>query len=297
MTAKGRSTTLDVFPRAKASGRKLAVLTAYDLTSARIAAAGGVDAILVGDSVGMVVLGYETTLPVTMSEMIHHCKAVMRSDPGVPVIADMPYGSFHVSPEETVRQALDVVKQTGVNAVKIEGGRNRTEAISALLAAEIPVMGHLGLTPQSINRFGGYKIQGRGAEAAAQLEDEALHLADLGCFALVLECVPAELARRISARIGIPTIGIGAGAGCDGQVLVFHDLLGLFEGLKPRFVKRYAELGRIAAEAVGRYVEEVRSGEFPGSEHEFGDAREKAPGEEGPASGQVYPGAMDGGGD
>ncbi len=297
MTAKGKCSSLDVFPRAKASGRKLAVLTAYDLTGARIAASGGVDAILVGDSVGMVVLGYDTTLPVTMSEMIHHCKAVMRARPGVPVIADMPYGSFHVSPGETVRQALDLVKQTGVNAVKVEGGRNRTEAIAALLDAEIPVMGHLGLTPQSVNRFGGYKVQGRGAEAAAKLEGDALHLADLGCFALVLECVPSGLARRISARIGIPTIGIGAGAGCDGQVLVFHDLLGLFEGLKPRFVKRYAELGRIATEAVGRYVEEVRSGEFPGAEHEFGDVREAAPGPDGPATGQAYLGTLDGGGD
>ncbi len=271
MAGAEKQQTLDVFARCKAAGRKIAVLTAYDLPSAVIAAEGGVDAILVGDSLGMVVLGYPNTLPVTMAEMTHHCAAVVRARPGVPVIADLPYGSFHVSTTDTVRQAVALVKATGVNAVKLEGGRIRAEAINALLAAEIPVMGHLGLTPQSVNRLGGFKVQGKGSEAAARLEDEAHFLAAAGCFALVLECIPEALAARISAKLPIPTIGIGAGGGCDGQVLVFHDLLGLYDGMKPRFVKRYAELGAAARAAVRHYVDEVRSGAFPGAEHMFTD--------------------------
>jgi len=271
MAANGRPRTLDIFARRKRRGEKLAVLTAYDLTSARIAAGAGVDAILVGDSLGMVVLGHETTLPVTLEDVLHHSAAVVRARPGVPVIADMPYGSFHLDPVLTVEAGLRLVKEAGVQAVKLEGGRQRAEHIAALLEAEIPVMGHLGLTPQSLNRFGGYKVQGRGEEAARTLLDEAAFLADAGCFALVLECIPAPLAAAVSDASPIPTIGIGAGAGCDGQVLVFHDLLGLFEGLAPRFVKRYAELGRDATAAVSRYVEEVRSGAFPGPEHVYDD--------------------------
>ena len=263
--------TLGIFGRHKAAGRKLVVLTAYDLSGALVAAAGGVDAILVGDSLGMVVLGYPNTLPVTMQEMSHHCAAVMRARPQVPVIADLPYGSFHVSPQETVRDVLQLVKRTGVNAVKVEGGRRRGPVISALLDAEIPVMGHLGLTPQSINRLGGYKVQGRGPAAAEELAADAAFLAACGCFALVLECVPAGLARRISADLPIPTIGIGAGAGCDGQVLVYHDLLGLLSGPRPRFVKRYADLGSQAIAAVAAYAAEVRSGTFPALEHTYPD--------------------------
>ncbi len=277
MARRNKPLSLDVFGRLKAGGRKIVVLTAYDVPSASIAADGGVDAILVGDSLGMVVLGYENTLPVTMAQMTHHCAAVMRAGPRVPVIADLPYGSFHVSVQETVRQAVQLVKDTGVNAVKLEGGRVRKDMIAALLDAEVPVMGHLGLTPQSVNRLGGFKVQGKGGEAAARLEEEAHFLADAGCFALVLECVPAALASRISARLPIPTIGIGAGAGCDGQVLVFHDLLGLYEGAQPRFVKRYADLGSVAREAVRRYGEEVRAGTFPGPEHAFGDPGDPEP--------------------
>ena len=263
------STSLGLFGRKKRKGEKIVVLTAYDLTSAAIADAGGVDALLVGDSVGMVVLGHETTLPVTMDDMVHHVAAVARAKPGAPIIADMPYGSFHVSPQETVRNALRLVKEAGATAVKIEGGRKREAAIRAMLDAEIPVMGHLGLTPQSVHRLGGYKVQGRGEDAARELLDEALFLEQLGCFSLVLECVPAPLAAEVSARLAIPTVGIGAGAGCDGQVLVFHDLLGLFEGIRPSFVKRYAELGRDAVAAVKRYAEEVRGGVFPDAEHSF----------------------------
>lgn len=271
MHKKGKPLTLDVFPRLKNEGRKIAVLTAYDLTSALLAARGGVDALLVGDSVGMVVLGYDNTLPVTLDDVLHHCKAVSRARPGLPIIADMPYGSFHISVEDTVRQALRLVKEGGASAVKVEGGRQRLEVIAGLLRAEIPVMGHLGLTPQSVNRLGGYKIQGRGAEAGARLLEEARLLEQVGCFALVLECVPATLAAGISRQLTIPTIGIGAGAGCDGQVLVFHDMLGLFDGLKPKFVKRFAELGTQAAAAIAAYVDEVRTGRFPGAEHAYAD--------------------------
>ncbi len=269
MNAKGKALTLSVFGRRKRDGRKLVVLTAYDLTSALIAAAGGVDAILVGDSVGMVVLGHENTLPVTVDDMVHHCRAVARAKPRVPIIVDMPFGSFHVSAAQTVEHALRLVKEGGAHAVKIEGGREREAVIRALIAAEIPVMGHLGLTPQSVNKLGGYKVQGRDTVTATRLQDEAGLLAEWGCFALVLECVPAALATVISAQVAIPTIGIGAGAGCDGQVLVFHDMLGLFDGLTPKFVKRYAELGELARKAVAQYADEVRQGVFPGVEHQY----------------------------
>lgn len=271
MNDKGKPLTLDVFSRRKKAGQKLAVLTAYDLTSALLGAAGGVDALLVGDSVGMVVLGYENTLPVTLEDIIHHARAVTRARPGIPIIADMPYGSFHISVEDTVRQALRLVKEGGVSAVKIEGGRQRADVIAGLIQAEIPVMGHLGLTPQSVNRLGGFKVQGRGQVAADCLLEDAALLEESGCFAIVLECVPADLATEISGRLGIPTIGIGAGAGCDGQVLVFHDMLGLFDGFKPRFVKRFAELGVQATQAIAQYVTEVRSGVFPAAEHTYED--------------------------
>ena len=292
-----RPASLDIFARRKRRGEKLAVLTAYDLTSARIAASGGVDAILVGDSLGMVVLGHETTLPVTLADMLHHCRAVARARPGIPVIADMPYGSFHISPRDTAAAALRLVKEGGVHAVKIEGGRERSAHIAALLNAEIPVMGHLGLTPQSVNRLGGYKVQGRGEEAGRRLREDARFLAEAGCFSMVLECVPAALAAAITTEVAIPTIGIGAGAGCDGQVLVFHDLLGLFEDLTPRFVKRYAELGQEATAAVNRYVAEVRGGEFPGPEHAF-DAQTGKAAAGGPEPGNGYLGDLqDGDGD
>jgi 3-methyl-2-oxobutanoate hydroxymethyltransferase len=274
MQRKEKNLTLRVFSRNKRDGKKIALVTAYDLTSALIVSAGGADAILVGDSVGMVVLGHQSTLAVTMDDMVHHCRAVVRAQPKIPVIADMPYGSFHVSPEETVRNALRLVKDAGATAVKIEGGRHRLDVIEALVRAEIPVMGHLGLTPQSVNSLGGYRVQGRGAKSAARILDEAHLLANAGCFSMVLECVPSELAEKISREIPIPTIGIGAGAGCDGQVLVFHDMLGLFDGLHPKFVKQYANLGEVACEAVSSYVDEVRQGLFPGPEHCYKSAPE-----------------------
>ncbi len=267
----GKPKSLSVFAQKKRHGEKIVLLTAYDLTSALIVKQGGVDAILVGDSLGMVVLGHETTLPVTVDDMVRHCQAVNRAHPEIPVIADMPYGSFHISVERSVRQAVRLVKEGGVAAVKLEGGRKREAVIRGLLAAEIPVMGHLGLTPQSIHKFGGYKVQGRGRGAADLLVDEAEFLEEVGCFSLVLECIPADLARRVSRTVNIPTIGIGAGPHCDGQVLVFHDMLGLFQGMRPKFVKRYAELGLQAVAAVNRYCDEVRSGLFPGHEHSYDD--------------------------
>jgi 3-methyl-2-oxobutanoate hydroxymethyltransferase len=287
MDRKGKKMTMDIFARLKRQGEKIVMLTAYDLTSALIADRAGVDAILVGDSLGMVVLGHENTLPVTMDDMVHHCRAVGRADPRVPVIADMPYGSFHVDVRQTVLNGLRLMKETGVSGVKVEGGRKRAEAIRGLLDAEIPVMGHLGLTPQSVHRFGGYKVQGRGREAADNLLEEARWLQEAGCFALVLECVPSALAAKVSEELDIPTVGIGAGPGCDGQVLVFHDMLGLFQGLKPRFVKRYAELGEAAIAAVGRYAGEVKSGAFPSREHEYGeDASGRSQGDPHNVSGQ-----------
>lgn len=269
--------TLGVFAACKRRGEKLVLLTAYDIATARIAQEGGADALLVGDSLGMVVLGHETTLPVTLEDMLHHCRAVARIRPELPIIVDMPYGSFHVSPQAAVRNALRLVKEGGAAAVKIEGGRVRAEVLAALLAAEIPVMGHLGLTPQSVHRFGGFKVQGRGTAAATRLLDEARFLESAGCFAIVLECIPAPLARRVTAALGIPTIGIGAGPDCDGQVLVWHDLLGLTPGAPPTFVQRYADLGGIAAEAVRRWAGDVRAGAFPGPEHTFADAPAKPP--------------------
>jgi len=288
-----RPPTLALFGRKKRRGEKIVMVTAYDMTSALIAAAGGVDALLVGDSVGMVVLGYPDTLPVTVDQMVHHCAAVTRARPGVPVIADMPYGSFHVSPRETVRHAIRLVKEGGAMAVKVEGGRRRGEVIRALLDAEIPVMGHLGLTPQSVHKLGGFKVQGRGRGAADLMLDEAAFLEETGCFALVLECIPATLAGRITRALTIPTIGIGAGPETDGQVLVFHDLLGLYDGVRPRFVKRYAELGAAAVEAMRVFAAEVREGRFPGPEHSFADEpdrpagkRRRVPGPAAPAGGR-----------
>jgi len=291
--------SLDVFARRKREGMPLVVVTAYDLSSALIGAAGGADALLVGDSLGMVMLGHETTLPVTLDDMVHHCRAVQRARPGVPVIADLPYGTFHVSPAETVRAGLRLVQEAGVHAVKLEGGRRRADMIAALLDAEIPVMGHLGLTPQSVNRLGGYRVQGRGAEAEARLLDDAAFLAQAGCFGLVLECVPAALAARVTAAIAIPTIGIGAGGGCDGQVLVFHDLLGLLPGPSPRFVKRYAELGRMGIAAVAAFAADVRERHFPTAEHSYGGGVPAVQGEDaqGESTGPAYPGGAAAGGE
>ncbi len=248
--------------RAAKGGPPLVMLTAYDAPGARIADEAGVDVILVGDSVAMVVLGYEDTLQVTVDDMVHHVGAVARTGPRALVVADMPWLSYHVSLPDTAANAGALVR-AGASAVKLEGGRRRLPAVRAILDAEIPVMGHLGLTPQSVHALGGYRVQGREVDAANALVDDAVTLAEAGCFALVLECVPEEVARVITATVEVPTIGIGAGPHCDGQVLVFHDLLGLEDRIAPRFVRRYASLKADAVAAVAGFAADVRAGRFP----------------------------------
>ncbi|MDP8938473.1 MAG: 3-methyl-2-oxobutanoate hydroxymethyltransferase [Actinomycetota bacterium] len=248
--------------RARKGGPPLVMVTAYDAPGARIADEAGVDVILVGDSVAMVVLGYETTLQVTVADMAHHVGAVARTTPRALVVVDMPWLSYHLSPADSVANAGALVR-AGASAVKLEGGRRRLPAIRAVLDAEIPVMGHLGLTPQSVHALGGYRVQGRQVGTATALVDDAVALADAGCFALVLECVPEEVARLVTAAVDVPTIGIGAGPHCDGQVLVFHDLVGLEDRIVPRFVRRYASLKADAVAAVSSFAADVRAGRFP----------------------------------
>ena len=252
-------------PAVKAMKRvqRIGMLTAYDYPTAKIADAAGTDIILVGDSLGMVVLGYPDTLSVTVDEMVHHTRAVARGTQHALVVGDMPYLSYHISTEESVRNAGAFIR-AGAQAVKIEGAKaQRIKTIEAILDAEIPVMGHIGLTPQSVNVIGGFKLQGKNADDARRLMDEAVALDRAGCFAIVLECVPEELASLITDRISIPTIGIGAGPACDGQVLVFHDLLGLYDGHTPKFVRRYANIGEEMRNAIAKYLQDIRSGRFP----------------------------------
>jgi len=250
---------------------RIPVVTCYDYCMARLAEAAGIPLLLVGDSLGNVILGYETTVRVRMREMIHHANAVMRARPRALVVVDMPFLSFQVSPGRAVHAAGSIVQETGADAVKLEGAGRNLEAVRRMVEAGIPVMGHLGLTPQSVLQLGGFPVQGRGAAGEALLQD-ARALQEAGCFSLVLEKIPAPLGQRVTSALEIPTIGIGAGSGCDGQVLVLNDLLGLDPDFNPRFVKRYAELGSTVVEALERYSREVRSGTFPASEHEFPDA-------------------------
>jgi 3-methyl-2-oxobutanoate hydroxymethyltransferase len=248
----------------KGDGQPLVMLTAYDAPSARVVDEAGVDIILVGDTVAMVVLGYDDTLQVTTNDMAHHVAAVARTQPRALVVGDLPWLSYHVSREETVRNAAALVR-AGAGAVKLEGGAKRLPAVKAILDAEMPVMGHLGLTPQSVHALGGFKVQGRGLEAARAIVDDAVALAEAGCFALVLECVPDAVARLVTDSVPVPTIGIGAGRHCDGQVLVYHDLLGIEDRMAPKFVRRYAEQKSDAVEAVARFAADVRAGRFPSS--------------------------------
>lgn len=252
----------------KQAGRRITVLTAYDFPFARLVDDGGVDIILVGDSAGVVFSGHDTTLPVTMDEMLYHVKAVKRADPRALVVADMPFMSYQVSIEDACRNCGRMIKEGGAQAVKIEGGSNMAHVIRAVSTIDIPVMAHIGLMPQSVHRMGGYKVQGRN-EQAERIMDDALAVQHAGAFAVVLEGIPAKLAAEISAELTIPTIGIGAGPACDGQVLVIHDILGLCEKYSPKFVKRYADLAPLISEAVKQYVDEVRAGEFPTEEHSF----------------------------
>ncbi len=251
----------------KRRGEPITMLTAYDYPSALAVDRAGTDVILVGDSLGMVVLGYDTTLPVTMEDMLHHCKAVSRGAKYALLVGDMPFMSYQVSVEEAVRNAGRFLQEAGMDAVKLEGGRERLETIRAIISAGIPVMGHIGLTPQSVHQLGGFRAQGKTADAAKRLIEDALALQDAGVFSIVLESVPGRLAELISQKLEVPTIGIGAGVGCDGQVLVFHDVLGLFDRFTPRFVKQYAHLHDVIAEALAAYNADVLARRFPGPEH------------------------------
>ena len=264
--ARKKVTTL-TFRQKKERGEPISMLTAYDYPTALAMDQAGVDAILVGDSLAMVVLGYETTLPVTMEEMLHHARAVARGAKSALLIGDLPFMSYQVSVEEATRNAGRFLQQGGMDAVKLEGGRERADAVRSITSAGIPVMGHLGLTPQSVNQLGGFRAQGKTALAAKRLVEDALILEEAGAFSLVLESVPARLADLISKKISIPTIGIGAGAGCDGQVLVTHDLLGLFDRFTPRFVKKYADFHREMQRAFTDYIEDVETRRFPAQEH------------------------------
>jgi len=254
--------------RAMKGAKRIGMITAYDYPSAKVADAAGSDVILVGDSLGMVVLGYPDTLSVTVDDMVHHTRAAARGTTHALLVGDMPYLSYHVTAEESVRNAGRFI-QAGAQAVKVEGGKpSRIRAIEAILDAEIPVMGHIGLTPQSVNALGGFKLQGKNRDDARRLVDEALALDQAGCFSIVLECVPSELAAMITERVSVPTIGIGAGPACDGQVLVFHDLLGLYDGHTAKFVRRYANIADDMRAAIEHYLADVRDGNFPDEEKE-----------------------------
>jgi len=264
-----KKVTTHTFRTKKARGELITMLTAYDYPTALAVDMAGIDSILVGDSLGMVVLGYDSTLPVTMEDMLHHCKAVARGAKNALLVGDMPFMSYQASVDEAVRNAGRFLQEASMGAVKLEGGRERRAAIDAIVGAGIPVMGHLGLTPQSVHQFGGYRAQGKTALAAKRLLDDAILLEEAGCFSIVFETIPTQLARYISNRLEIPTIGIGAGDGCDGQVLVTHDLLGLFDRFTPSFVKKYAELHVVMAEAFSQYKLDVEQGQFPTPGHCF----------------------------
>ena len=252
----------------KGDGSPLVMVTAYDAPSARVADAAGVDMVLVGDSVAMVVLGYDDTLSVTIDDMAHHVAAVARTHPRPLVVGDLPWMSYHVSRADTVTNAAALIR-AGAGAVKLEGGRKRIDSVEAILDAEIPVMGHLGLTPQSVLALGGFRVQGKALDAARIIVEDAVALADAGCFAIVLECVPDAVARMVTDAVPVPTIGIGAGRHCDGQVLVYHDLLGMQDRVAPRFVRRYASLQDDATVAVARFADDVRTGRFPSSDETY----------------------------
>jgi 3-methyl-2-oxobutanoate hydroxymethyltransferase len=253
----------------KAKQEKISMLTSYDYSTAGLVDQAGLDMILVGDSLGMVVLGYENTLAVTMDDMVHHTRAVVRGTQNAMVVADMPFLSYHISIKEAVRNAGRLIQEGGAQAVKLEGGTERVEAIKAILDAQIPVMGHIGLTPQSVNQFGGFKVQGKDLETARKLLRDAQALEKVGVFSMVLEGVPTALAKKVTEEVSVPTIGIGAGPYCDGQVLVINDMLGMFSGHIPKFVKKYVDLQPLIMEALKAYKKEVEEGSFPGPEHGF----------------------------
>jgi 3-methyl-2-oxobutanoate hydroxymethyltransferase len=258
----------------KQRGERIPMLTAYDYPTARLVERAGVPMILVGDSLGMVVLGYDSTIPVTLEDIIHHTKAVVRGTERAIVVADMPFMSYQISVEDAMRNAGRLMKETGATAVKLEGGKEVAETVRRLTAAGIPVMGHLGLTPQSVNQLGGYKLQGKTPAAAVKLLHDAKALEDAGAFAIVLETIPAKVARCVTERINVPTIGIGAGPFCDGQVQVLHDFLGLFDDFVPKHAKQFAQVGATIADAVRTYVADVQGGAFPTAKESFGMKQE-----------------------
>lgn len=264
-----RKVTTRTLQEMKLKGERIAVVTAYDATLATLLDAAGVDVLMVGDSLGMVIQGAANTLSVTLEEMTYHCRAVQRARPKAHVVCDLPFMTYQVGAEDALRSAGVLVQKGGAEAVKLEGGRRVAASVAGIVAAGIPVMGHIGLTPQSVHHFGGFRVQGRTGAEARQLLDDAKSLQDAGVYAIVIEGVPSDVATQISAGLDVPTIGIGAGAGTDGQVLVSYDLLGLYDGVKPKFVKRFAELGAEVRAATERYVSEVRAGTFPDAEHSF----------------------------
>lgn len=270
--ARGKITVRSIQGR-KEQGERIVSVTAYDYPTARLADEAGVDLILVGDSLGMVVLGYESTIPVTMAEMMHHVRAVVRAKPRALIVADLPFASFQAGPEDAVRNSARFVKR-GAEAVKLEGGRRVLAQVDAIIAADIPVLGHLGLTPQSVHAFGGYRVQARGREAADALLEDALALERAGVFSIVLEGIPSELGEEVSRALRIPTIGIGAGPACDGQVLVLHDLIGLSFGKPAKFVRRYAEVGDSIRTAVRAFGDDVRAGRYPSASESYAAAPE-----------------------
>lgn len=263
--------TVQTLLEMKQRRERISSVTAYDFPTARIADEAGIDVILVGDSLGMVVLGYESTIPVTMAEMMHHLRAVVRAAPKAMVVADLPFASYQAGPEDAVRNSARLVKR-GAEAVKLEGGRRVLPQVEAILAADIPVLGHLGLTPQSVHRFGGYKVQARGREAGDALLEDAVALERAGCFAIVLEGIPLELGAEVSRALRIPTIGIGAGPGCDGQVLVLHDLIGLSFGKPAKFVRRYADVSGVIRGALQTFRDDVRAGRYPAAAESYAAA-------------------------
>ena len=261
--------TTATFAAMKARGEKISMLTAYDYTMARLVDASGVNAILVGDSLGNTMLGYASTIPVTVDDMIHHGAAVVRGAKNALVVVDMPFMSYQASIEEAVRNAGRIMKETLCAAVKLEGGVETAQTIAAIVAAGIPVMGHVGMMPQHVNQYGGFKVQGKSEEAAHKVVSDALAVEQAGAFAVVLECVPADVAREATQKLSVPTIGIGAGADCDGQVLVYQDMLGMFDDFKPKFVRRFAQAGAIMQEAFKAFDREVKSGGFPDESESF----------------------------
>lgn len=261
--------TIRDLARMKRRGEKIPMITAYDYTSAQLVERAGIPLILVGDSLGQVVLGYDSTVPVSMDDMVHHIKTVVRGTRRAHVVGDLPFLSYHAGVSDAIRNAGRLLKEAGAQSVKLEGGRSQAETVSCIVQSGIPVMGHIGLTPQAVNQLGGYRVQGKSLKDAVRLMDDAHSLEQAGAYAIVIECVPEPLARMITERVSVPTIGIGAGAGCDGQVQVFHDMMGLYEDFIPKHARRYAQLGQAMVEATQSYISDVQDGSFPDDSESF----------------------------